>query len=103
MSAKASRLTALGISTLLFMTTFAVLPAAAVVGGTTPSPAPKWNVVVKFQSKNFCSGALIAQSWVLTASHCVRDEVLQNVFTAALSPSVFTLYIGGETWAVQEA
>jgi hypothetical protein len=91
-------ITTMGMVALLSMTTLAVAPAAAVVGGTTPSPTPKWNVVIKFQSKNFCSGALIAQSWVLTASHCVRDEVLTNVYTAALSPSVFTLYIGGETW-----
>jgi hypothetical protein len=46
--------------------------SAAVVNGSPDSPAPSWAVGL-VGSVGTCSGALIAQNLVLSASHCQRD------------------------------
>lgn len=65
-------------------------PANAVVGGAIPAPTPPWNAKIVFSGNSLCSGALIAEQWVLTAAHCVH----KNDTGALLPASTFTVYVG---------
>ncbi|XP_071524498.1 trypsin-1-like [Panulirus ornatus] len=51
-------------------------PGERIVGGSTTSPQEyPWQVALVgyYQIEPFCSGALVADAWVLTAAHCAAD------------------------------
>jgi hypothetical protein len=65
--------------------------AGAVVGGAVPLPTPTWNAEIVINGgAHVCSGALIAQSWVLTAAQCVR----KNKVGAFYPRSSFRISVG---------
>ncbi len=74
-----------------------VAPALAVKGGQE-APAHFWKWQVRLSNTNkideepYCGGVLISASWVLTAAHCVVDEVPEDVFVT----------LGDHNWSVAE-
>jgi secreted trypsin-like serine protease len=52
--------------------------AADIIGGGTVDSAP-WAAAVYHGDRFFCSGTIIAPRWVLTASHCVGDDMTVRI------------------------
>jgi hypothetical protein len=63
------------VSTVVALGVVGAAPAHAVIGGTPSDPADH-PYFVKVQGTTFpCAGSVIADSWVLTAAHCVNHDV----------------------------
>lgn len=74
-----------------------VTPALAIKGGQE-APAHFWKWQVRLSNTNkidgepYCGGVLIHANWVLTAAHCVVDEVAEKVFVT----------LGDHNWSTSE-
>ena len=68
-------------------------PASAIpiVGGQETDEKWPWMVYlnqgrqeIELDSSNYCGGSLIAPTWVMTAAHCITDEVIDPLVTTVV-------------------
>uniref|UniRef100_T1IJ44 Peptidase S1 domain-containing protein n=1 Tax=Strigamia maritima TaxID=126957 RepID=T1IJ44_STRMM len=50
-----------------------------IVGGSSAASGEfPWMVSIQFRNEHYCGGALIANQWILTASHCLYSSRIRN-------------------------
>ena len=64
-------------------------PQTRIVGGSKARPGDwPWQAMLRSsRGSSFCGGTLIAEQWVLTASHCVYRKRAQDLRVRSVSSS----------------
>ena len=79
------------LATLTLLCVASPAGAMPIVGGDETSREWPWMVYlnqgrqeVELDSSNYCGGSLIAPTWVMTAAHCINDELIDPLITTVV-------------------